>query len=118
MTETGNSTLTALIMLYSLSGFFSLGAFMPQIIKLWKDKTRRERISIPAWSMWFANACVVTSYAWLINKDPLFCLTATLSFVGSFLSLALVVYNRHIRPVLQEVTLDAGESVKQTARSS
>ena len=87
--------------LYGLSSLIILSAFVPQILRLWKDQTQSKSMSVLSNLIFNMNAMVGLSYAVLVNKDPLFMITVGSSALCSFTMSYLVIRNRYLRPALQ-----------------
>ncbi len=85
------------IFLYPLVGIFSLGGYLPQIVKLARATSADDKIALSSWYMWLVTYTVSIGYGAFHLKDPLFCLTMGVGFAAALVVVGLVLYNRHYR---------------------
>lgn len=99
--------MTAIDLLYLITSLASLGASIPQVMQLFKEK-RSDELSLSTWSMWFL--CQITFLIYVTSRGEALMLvtnTVWLVFYAAMLWM-IVYYRRHPRPNLeaQEATLD------------
>ena len=83
--------------LYASTAFIGLVSFMPQMLKLLKDSSGAESISIVTLALWVLTSNISLAYALVINGDMLFIFGATVFAVGNSTTLLLAVYNRYFK---------------------
>lgn len=90
-----------LSVLYGFSGLIVISAFLPQILRTWKDQSASESMSVASSLIFTANAMIGFGYASLVNQDPLLMLTVGCATSCSMTLTYLLLRNRYIRPALQ-----------------
>lgn len=88
-------------LLYLITSMASLGASVPQVIQLFKEK-RSDELSLSTWSMWFF--CQITFLVYVsAHGETLMLVTNTiwLLFYAAMLWM-IVYYRRHPGPLLEE----------------
>ena len=84
----------SIILAYSLIGFISLIAYIPQIRALFKAKGASRDVSIQTWGIWTTDSVVSLLYAIFILKDLIATAIFFVDVFGASLILALTVRNR------------------------
>lgn len=74
-------------------------AFMPQIVKLYREQGRAEGISLESWLLWLVNSFITFGYAYYSLMDMRFALVSGTGFVLNAIVCALIVYHRYIKAV-------------------
>jgi len=82
------------IIAYSLNAVIASIGYLPQIRKLFLDKTKSENFSIPTWALWTWTTLMTFSYASVVNGDLIFIVVSGTYFIGTITIFGLVLYNR------------------------
>ena len=92
--------MTALDLLYLITSLASLGASIPQVKQLFKEK-RSDELSLSTWSMWFL--CQITFLVYVSSRgETLMLVTNTIWLVFYAAMLWMIVYyRRHPGPNLE-----------------
>lgn len=85
--------------LYASTAFIALISFAPQIVKLAKDNSGAESISISAVGLWTIISAISLVYAIQINGDALFVFGTLVFTLGNGAILSLATYNRFLKSV-------------------
>lgn len=104
--------MNAIDILYLVTSLASLGASVPQVTQLFKEK-RSDELSLSTWSMWFL--CQITFLIYVTARGE------TLMFVTNIIWLAfyaamlwmIVYYRRHPGPVLDVEQTTNSETVTE-----
>ena len=79
---------------YAAFGVIGALAFLPQLLVLYKDKTRSENISLSTWLMWSSQAIVFFLYALIVvQKTTMVLVTLSIAILCTACTLMLL-YNR------------------------
>lgn len=89
--------------LYASTAFIGLASFVPQFVKLLKDTSGAESISISAVSLWTLVSLISLLYAIQINGDWLFIFGTGVFTFGNGTILLLAVYNRSLKRVRSKI---------------
>jgi hypothetical protein len=84
----------SIIIAYTLIGFISLVAYLPQIKALVKAKGASRDVSIQTWGIWTTDSMVSLLYAVFILKDAIASMIFCVDFFGALLILGLTARNR------------------------
>lgn len=84
----------SIIVAYSIIGFISLVAYLPQILKLLRSKTSSKDVSLQTWAVWSVDAMVSLFYAIFILQDMIASIVFGVDFLGALCILGLTTYNR------------------------
>jgi len=99
--------MTAIDLLYLITSLASLGASVPQVKQLFKEK-RSDELSLSTWTMWFL--CQITFLIYVTSRgETLMLVTNTIWLVFYAAMLWMIVYyRRHPGPNLEaeQATLD------------
>ena len=77
-----------IIILYAFNGVIAAVSYIPQLLKLWKNKKAREAISIKTWLAWQYTSVVTFFYSFFIIEDLMLSLVTLILTVGNGLILA------------------------------
>ena len=58
--------------LYAVNGIVALLLYLPQILKVWKNRDSAAAVSLVTFGGWTIGSFITTCYACLLIKDPLF----------------------------------------------
>lgn len=83
-----------LTVLYGMSGFISLAAYIPQFIAFRRDKDACRTTPVSTWLLWWSQAVVVAVYAVTLNGDPMFMMAALLSVLALTICTIALLYGR------------------------
>jgi uncharacterized protein with PQ loop repeat len=81
--------------LYLGNVFVTIGAYLPQIIKLRRIKTPAEDFSVLSWLLWSYSSTVGFLYAFLVIRDPILILVGITSLVCVVMVLCIVLYKNY-----------------------
>ncbi len=88
-------TMSAILtVLYGMSGFISLAAYVPQFLAFLRDKDACRTTPVSTWLLWWSQAVVVALYAITLNGDKMFMLAALLSVSALTVCTAMLLYGR------------------------
>ena len=85
--------------LYLAAGIIFSAAFVPQIIRLYRDTTGAASVSLLTWGLFSACNIITLLYAAQANHDGNFILTATLGTIGNLSVFGMALWRRYA-PVL------------------
>lgn len=69
--------------LYVVNGVFAVSLYVPQIMKIWKDKKNERPMSLLTFGGWCAGSAVTTVYAWCYVHDLMFAALSFANMIGS-----------------------------------
>jgi uncharacterized protein with PQ loop repeat len=75
----------------------SIASYLPQLVKLVKDKTDSASVSIGSWMIWVYTSAISFIYALFENGDLLFMLSSGLAVFFCALVLGILAFNRHLK---------------------
>lgn len=88
-------TMTAILtVLYGMSGFISLAAYVPQFIAFRRDRDACRTTPVSTWLLWWSQSLVVALYAVTLNGDRMFMMAALLSVLALTVCTAMLLYGR------------------------
>jgi len=95
------NTMNFIELLYLVTSLASLGASVPQVIQLFKEK-RSEELSLSTWSMWFL--CQITFLVYVSARGETLMLVTNMVWLVFYAAMLwmIVYYRRHPGPILEE----------------
>lgn len=84
----------SIVVAYSIIGFISLVAYLPQIMALLKSKGSAKDLSLQTWFVWSLDALVSLFYAIFVLQDLIASIVFGVDFLGALCILSLASYNR------------------------
>lgn len=78
---------------YLLTGFLSVGSYLPTIWTMWK-KSNENDSSLISWFLWWGSSIVASLYAHVVVKDILFFSISVGHLFGTTTILAIQLYKR------------------------
>lgn len=75
----------------------TVASYLPQLIKLFKDKTDSASVSLGSWMIWVYTAAVGFIYALFKNGDLLFILSAGFTMFFCAFVLSIAAFNRYMK---------------------
>lgn len=88
------SVLAVVSLLYAVFGVVLVGAYIPQLLSVWRSRTGAADVSLLTWSVWSASATVTLLYAGLVARHFEFVLVSVGNLVGCYAVTGCVVYRR------------------------
>lgn len=80
--------------IYKFTGPALSLAYIPQIYRVWIDRTGAYTISIVTWLMWTLSLTITTCYSYFVVADPLFFISSLCSCLGCFMVSLIAIYKR------------------------
>ena len=77
--------------LYLIVPFVSTAAWVPQLVKLVKQPSSREGMSVPTWALWTFTGWVSVAYVAIVVFDMLLLVTLTLNALGQTVTLVFAL---------------------------
>ena len=82
-------------LLYVAVPIIGIGAYIPQIIGLYLQKTCAVSFTLSTWYLWIFASAVCVGYGAFSLQDFMFTLTSVLHLAAQILIVGLVLYRRH-----------------------
>lgn len=92
--------MNAIDILYLITSLASLGASVPQVVQLFKEK-RSDELSLSTWSMWFL--CQITFLIYVTSRGETLMLITNMIWLVFYAAMLwmIVYYRRHPGPNLE-----------------
>lgn len=88
------NVLLALKSLYALNGFVAVLLYLPQIVRVWKDREHALSVSLLTFGGWCIGSLITALYAWLAVQDHIFTAISLGNVAGSGAVFAIVLFSR------------------------
>jgi uncharacterized protein with PQ loop repeat len=69
--------------LYVVNGIFAVLLYVPQVMKVWKDKKNERPMSLLTFGGWCAGSGITTIYAWYYVHDLMFAALSFANMIGA-----------------------------------
>ena len=81
-------------MMYASAAFINMISFVPQVIKLLRDRSKSDAISLQTQALWLYAVVAGLLYATMIVNDPVLIAATTVTFTGCVSITLLTLFNR------------------------
>lgn len=97
--------------LYMVNGIFAVLLYVPQIMKVWKDKKNERPMSLLTFGGWCAGSGITTVYAWYYVNDLVFAALSFANMIGAG-SIFFLTGSRYIKLKRAATTAKTSERYK------
>lgn len=97
--------------LYVANGIFAVLLYVPQIMKVWKDRKNERPMSLLTFGGWCAGSAITAVYAWCSVHDAMFAAISFGNMIGSG-TIFFVTGSRHVRMKRAGVSAQAADRRK------
>ncbi len=81
-------------MMYVSAAFINMISFIPQVIKLLRDKTKSDAISLQTQALWLYAVIAGWLYATFVMYDPVLIMATSVTLTGCVSITSLTLFNR------------------------
>ncbi len=78
--------------LYAINGIVATLLYLPQIMRIWKDRGNSGSLSLVTFGGWSIGSLITALYAWTVVKDPMFTTISLGNMTGSGTIFVLIMF--------------------------